>query len=332
MREQRFIGKFHKDWQVLEDYLHYQQASKRQRLKQQLSPPALTDNEFPVYYRRLCNQLALARTRHFSEHLVSKLNRLVISSHQFLYHRRKSNFARFYQFILIDFPVAVRREKTVMLWALAAFLIPALLVFTLIQLIPTAVYSFLEHHTIEEMEVLYTPAANGKLQNFRYAESDIALFGHYIFNNISIALRSFAGGLLLGIGSVVTVAFNGLYMGAIFSHIQNVGYAEQTLYPFVIAHSAFELTGIIISAGAGLKLGLSFLFPGRYRRKVAVARAARELIPIIIGFVLLLLLAAMIEAFWSATQYPNQIKYLVGSVCWLMVVAYLTLVGRAHES
>ncbi len=158
------------------------------------------------------------------------------------------------------------------------------------------------------------------------------MFGVYIMNNISIALRSFASGLIAGVGSIIISVFNGGYLGVIFSHLQNAGYAAKTLYPFVITHGAFELTAIVISSGAGLRLGLSMLFPGRYARGESIARTAKSLVPIVIGFVLMLVLAAFIEAFWSAMNLPIAVKYIVGSACWLLVLWYFCFAGRRHES
>lgn len=332
MREKKFIEHYESDWQALDDYLQYKKANVIKRKKQQLVKSPISDKDFPVYYRRLCNQLALAQTRHFSEHLIARLNRLVLNSHHFLYRRRGGHLFQLFQFIFADFPAAVRREKTVMLWALVAFLLPAVLVFVLVQFAPITAYSFVDQQTLSDMESMYEPVGRSANGITRTSESDIAMFGHYIFNNISIALRSFAGGLILGVGAIVTAVFNGVHLGVVFSHLQNVGYASKTLYPFVITHSAFELTAIVISSGAGLKLGLSFLFPGRYARGQSIARTAQALLPIIIGFSLMLFIAAMIEAFWSASSFPNWVKYTVGGMCWGLVIAYFTLAGRANES
>lgn len=331
MRESLFIEQFEPEWQALEDYLTYQRASKRQRQKQSLPKPVIADEDFPALYRRLCNHLALAQTRHFSEHITHRLNRLVISGHHFLYKKRGLNLSAFYRFLWLDFPSAVRREKVVMLWALATFVVPALVCFMIVQLFPTAAYSFIDAGTLSDIESMYTPDEKARLGLSRDSESDVLMFGFYIFNNIGIALRSFGSGLVLGIGSIVVSVFNGMYLGVIFSHLQNAGFATQTLYPFVITHGAFELTAIVISCGAGLKLGLSFLMPGRYRRIDSIVRTAQQLVPIIIGFVIMLLIAAFIEAFWSAINLPIMIKYIVGTVCWVLVIAYFGVAGRGYE-
>ncbi len=322
MREQQFINRYESEWQALEDYIIYKKANSVQRKK--LPDPAMTDKDFPINYRRVCNQLALAQTRHFSEHLVARINQIVIDSHHLLYKRR-GNLSQLLQFIFVDFPVAVRREKVVMLWALVFFLLPAIFAFVLIQFVPITAYSFVDADTLRDIERMY----DVKLS--RDAGEDIQMFGWYIYNNIGIALRSFSSGLILGVGAIVTSVFNGMHIGAIFSHLQNMGYASKNLYPFVITHGAFELTAIVISSGAGLRLGLSFLFPKRDTRVQSIAKTTQSLVPIIIGFTVMLFIAAMIEAFWSASDLPNTVKYTVGTICWLSVITYFIFAGRSNE-
>lgn len=323
MREQQFIDRHESEWLILEDYLIYKKANPIQR--KALAEPIMTDEDFPIRYRRVCNQLALAQTRHFSEHLVARLNRVVVDSHHLLYKRR-GNLSQLLKFIFIDFPVAVRREKAVMLWALVFFLLPAVFAFVLIQLVPISAYSFVDADTLRDVERMYDTRLS------RAAGEDIQMFGLYIYNNIGIALRTFSSGLLLGVGAIFTSVFNGMHIGAVFSHLQNMGYASKNLYPFVVTHSAFELTAIVISSGAGLRLGLSFLFPKRDTRMQSIAKTTQSLVPIIIGFTVMLFIAAMIEAFWSATDLPNTVKYTAGAICWLSVIAYFMFAGRSNES
>ncbi|EDN68430.1 integral membrane protein [Beggiatoa sp. PS] len=100
-------------------------------------------------------------------------------------------------------------------------------------------------------------------------------------------------------------------------------------YSFVVGHSALELIAIALAGAAGFKLGFALLVPGRLTRLQALRHAATHSIVIIYGVILMLLLAAFIEAFWSSnTAIDPNIKYTVGGFLWLSVVSYLVLVGR----
>ncbi|PAK99903.1 hypothetical protein B8W90_14245, partial [Staphylococcus hominis] len=70
------------------------------------------------------------------------------------------------------------------------------------------------------------------------------MFGYYIMNNISIGLRTFASGLLAGLGTVLVLLFNGLTIGAAAGHLQHIGHGDP-FWRFVCGHGAFELTAIV---------------------------------------------------------------------------------------
>ena len=89
------------------------------------------------------------------------------------------------------------------------------------------------------------------------------------------------------------------------------------------------LGAALMFALAGLKLGHSLLAPGRRTRRQSLVQAARECVVIVYGVAAMLVVAAAIEAFWSSAIWvPNAVKYGVAAVCWVAVLAYLTLQGR----
>ena len=75
-------------------------------------------------------------------------------------------------------------------------------------------------------------------------------------------------------------------------------------------------------------LGMSLLRPGRYRRLDALRQTAPLALQLLLGAVLMLLLAAVIEAFWSAQPLPHAIKYGFSLFNWSLVILYLCTGGR----
>ena len=105
---------------------------------------------------------------------------------------------------------------------------------------------------------------------------------------------------------------------------------RENFLSFVVTHSAFEITAIILAGAAGLRLGHAWLAPGRFARLEAVKHAAREAVIIVYGVIGLLLIAAGVEAFWSSARWvAPSVKYTVGAMCWTLVIAYLGWQGRA---
>jgi len=160
------------------------------------------------------------------------------------------------------------------------------------------------------------------------AGTDVQMFGYYIMNNIGISFRTFAAGITAGIGSALFLVFNGLVLAAVSAHVIHLGF-EETFFPFVIGHGAFELTAIVLSGAAGLKLGYALVAPGNARRVDALRAASAESVQIVYGVIAMLVVAALLEAFWSSKAVvPASLKLFAGALLWAAVAAYFGFAGR----
>ena len=68
-------------------------------------------------------------------------------------------------------------------------------------------------------------------------------------NNIKIAFYLYGGGLLVGITTLIMLAYNGLFIGYVASKF-NIG----DFIIFTLPHGIFELSGIVVAGAAGLRL------------------------------------------------------------------------------
>ena len=80
----------------------------------------------------------------------------------------------------------------------------------------------------------------------RGSGEDAQMAGFYVWNNVGIALRCFATGVLGGLGSAFFLVYNGLMIGTVFGYLFAVDLGWN-LVAFTAGHSAWELTGIVIS-------------------------------------------------------------------------------------
>lgn len=284
--------------------------------------------QFAARYRLLCQRLALARHRRYGADLVAWLNELALRGHTQLYKRGSVHWLKSAVDVLtLDFPRTLRGQWRSQLSALALFVLPALGTYLTILASPELVYHFMDLEQVKSVEAMYDPASDHFLRA-RPSGDDVQMFGFYIYNNIGIAFRTFAAGIVFGVGSAFFVAYNGLQLGAVAAHLSAVG-GGVTFYPFVIGHGAFELPAIVMAGGTGLSLGFALMSPGGAPRLVALQEAARQSVPVIYGFTALLLGAAFLEAFWSAQHaLGSTVRYAVGSVLWLGMLAFVTLAGR----
>ncbi len=283
--------------------------------------------DLPGLYRQVCQHLALARERRYSTDLVARLNALALGGHDVLYREGTRARVDWLDTLLLAFPRALRARRGALLAAAAAFLVPGGFAYGGVRYDPDLVYLLMEPWQIWQLEAMYDPDSAHFLRE-RGAASDLMMFGHYIRNNIGIAFRTFAGGMLAGVGSLFFLVFNGAYIGAVSAHLDNVGYSEP-FWSFVIGHGSFELTALVIAGVAGLRIGQSLLDPVRRTRTHALVEETREALPLVYGFTAMLLIAAFIEAFWSSMVFlPATTKYAVGAVLWVSVLGYLAAAGR----
>ncbi len=272
-------------------------------------------------YMLLSQHLALAKQRLYDGALIERLNKLVMRLYRELYRYRSQSRFNLYAFLKRGFPLSLYQHRYFIAVALMVFVLPGLIAGLWVFFDEFAIYSMLDSSQIRQVEQMYDPAAS-KLGRERESETDVFMFGFYIQNNISVAFRCFASGLLAGIGTLLVLISNGLHIGSIAGHLTRLDYVD-TFYPFVITHGAFELTAIVFSGAAGLRLGYTILSPGRVSRLVALRQAGRDAVPMLYGIVLMLVIAAFIEAFWSSsTSLPINVKYIVGSLCWFLVMLY----------
>ncbi len=328
MRQQAFEAHNRPLWEELQRLL---EEIQKPRYKRSLDVAARA--RLPWLYRQVCSHYALARSRRYSPALVAQLHDLVLRGHRRMYRRRGAWLWRSLAFIGSGFPRAVREHARYFWFAAALFLFPALLAGGFCYSNPELIYSILDEHQVAQMESMYDPA-NRKpgREPERDSESDFIMFGFYISNNIGVGFRTFAGGILLGIGSVFLLMFNGVVIGAVAGHLSRIGF-QDTFWPFVSGHGALELTAIVICGAAGLMLGHALLAPGQLTRSEALKEAASGALRLVMGAALLLVGAAFVEAFWSSSTVSIALKYGVAGVLWVLVAGYLASggVGRGSQ-
>ncbi len=280
----------------------------------------------PGLYRQLCADLSLAQHRMYGAKLCSRLNDLVISAREILTKSagadRRDHPARLWS----SCPRAVRREwrlfwlNMLIFWGpFAAFIVAA-------YLDERWIFAVLDNQTMESLDEMYGTDSPVEALRGQFG-SDFAMFAFYIYNNISIGLRTIAGGILATLGAVLSTAQQGILLGAMFGYVHYAGHTQR-FYTFVAGHSSFELMGLVLCGVAGTRLGMAVLQPGSLSRVEAIKVTARRTLPIIYGGPLLVLIAAFIEGFWSASAVNPTTKVTVGVLLWLVVAAWLLFAGR----
>ena len=284
----------------------------------QLPARQLDARRFLMLYRTCREHLALARARDFPAPLIERLARVTSRAHRMVY--RQIGFPRISGALLRAFPSRVRAERRYVALSALLLLIPAVALGVAVYRRPDLVLMLMDGRTAAQLESIYNPsnAATGRLLDAGGAW----MFGHYVMHNIAIAFECYLSGVLFGVGSALCLAFYGAFAGAVAGYIASCGFAGN-YFPAIAAHSAFELTGIVLCGAAGLQVGHAVLSPGRMRRAAALQRAARETGVIVFGSAVMLVIAAAIEAFFSSAAWITPTAELIGGgACWGLVAVF----------
>ena len=283
--------------------------------------------KLPRLFRELSLDLSLAESRMYGARVTERLNELVIRGYELIYQTRRGSWENVVTFVAVTFPQTVRKEWRLFWLCNAVFWLPFLALLFSAEHDIRWIQAVLGADGMASMEQMY----GGKEEQLSHLRSEYGsnfmMFCFYIYNNVAIDFRIFAGGMAAGVGTLFFLLFNGLQLGAAAGY---VGHAcnPESFWSFVAGHSSFELLGMVVSGMAGMRLGLAILRPGRLPRVRALVEASKQALPLIYGAAILTTLAAVVEGFWSAQALPSSLKYTVGISGWVLHIAYFTLAGR----
>ena len=317
MKVEQFYESRQSDWKKLTELLKRGQPGI-----QRLSPEEV--DQLGRLYRAVTSDLALAQ-RDFPQHKVTiYLNQLVGRSHATVYRHEPLALRRLVQFITAGFPQTYRSIWPFILTAALLFIIPAVLSALIVNnnpdtaewILPVQVQRLIP--IVEDQELWI----DIPIEERPYTSTVI------MQNNIQVSFLAFGSGVLAGLATAWIMVFNGLMLGGLtgLTAHYDVGFE---LWNFVIGHGVVELSVIFMAGGAGLSLGWAIISPGLYRRRDALAIAARKSIYLILGCVPLLIIAGTIEGFISPNEnIPWPVKWSVGIITGLLLYGYLFLAGR----
>jgi uncharacterized membrane protein SpoIIM required for sporulation len=278
-------------------------------------------------YRSLCNDLTRADAARYTPDLLEYLHGLAGRTHNVLYGAKPIRSANALRLLFIDFPLELRRNWRLFALSCALFLVPWAIGLFGALTSPTFASEVLPKAMLDQMADAYSQGfADG-----RDGGSDAMMAGFYVYNNVGIAFRCFATGILFGLGSIFFLVYNGLVIGTVTGFVMTTG-GGTNIWTFMCGHGPWEITAILISGGAGLQMGYSLIATEGLTRFGSLKRHLRSVVAQIVGAAFMLVIAALIEGFWSPSALPNEIKWTFSAINVVIVVLYLALGGRGETS
>jgi uncharacterized membrane protein SpoIIM required for sporulation len=277
---------------------------------------------FAAHYREIAADLARARTYRADPATVARLERLVAAGHNLLYREQQQTWPRVWTAVSREFPAAVVEARWLVLLAWALFTAPALGGYALMRERPALASQLLPEVMLRRAEAGRERTAEGR----KYVSVDWSgrpLAASFIItNNIRVAIACFAGGIFLGVGSLVLLAYNGLALGTFAGHFANLGLLGY-LTEFLVGHGALELFAIWVAGAAGFLLGRSIVMPGDRSRTDALVANGRIAVRMMGAVAVLLVIAGSIEGFVSVGGEGLAVRAAASAASLAFLVGYL---------
>jgi uncharacterized membrane protein SpoIIM required for sporulation len=308
------------NWRELEQLCALMEGRSRRRV------PAGTAARFSVLYRAACADLALADAYHLPPGTVQYLHQLVGRAHNQLYRSRTLNVQTWLHRLFVEVPQRLFHDNCLRLafcifWGV--FLLSGMMAYRS----PEFAEAVIKKPFMMKLEEDFARPVSNRSTDIRAPTGmGAGMAGFYIFNNASIGLRCFAFGLLLGVGGLFATVFNASFLGACFGYMGTLPQHEN-FFNFVTAHGPFELTAVVLSAAAGMRLGFSLVDTKGFTRSASLRRAADESVPTVCAAIIMFLLAALIEGFLSPSAAPYPVKAAVGVISAAMLMYYFVFLG-----
>lgn len=272
-------------------------------------------------YRAAAADLALARRLFPGDPLTVRLEALVVRARQVVYAdvgRRRQSLAAFatrgYWRLVAD-------RRLALAVAAALLLGGALFAFAWGWADPDAAAGLVPGAFIDGAD---PPRGDRGLST---AES--AAFSSQLFtNNIQVTLLAFAAGLLFAVGGAFLLLYNGLILGAVLGVAAANGNLTQLLR-LVTAHGVLELSCIVVSGAAGLRMGWALVSPGPLTRRAALAREARPAMAVVLGTAPFLVVAGIVEGYVSPAGWGGAGPFAFGLGLGALYWGLVAVRGRA---
>ncbi|RMI25175.1 MAG: stage II sporulation protein M [Calditrichaeota bacterium] len=286
-----------------------QNSSRWKQLEAMLSRPHQADpDELARLFIEVTDDLSYARTFFPRSKTTQYLNGLAGRIHQLIYRNKKESKSRFVTFWGQELPRLFHKNRRYIAYSFLIFVLSALI----------GVVSTANDETFVRL-ILGDAYVNMTIENIKRGDpmavykqgSEAEMFSYITLNNIYVAFRTFAYGLLLSVGTVYILMINGIMLGVFQYFFYQHGLLGASALVIWI-HGTLEIWAIIIAGAAGLVMGNSLLFPGTYTRRQSFMRGAREGMKMVVGLVPVFLTAGFLESFVTRhTDMPVGLSLLI---------------------
>jgi uncharacterized membrane protein SpoIIM required for sporulation len=315
MKEAAFVKQNKARWE------EFERTVKQPR---QAEPDKLAD-----LFIQVTDDLSFSRTKYPDSRTTQYLNALAGKVHLQIYKNKREEKSRFVTFWKYEVPEIMFESRKQLLYSFIIFTVACVI----------GALSTYHDKTFVRL-ILGDEYVNMTLENIKngnptrvYSNSEETIMFFYItVNNIMVAFRAFALGVLTSVCTGLLLFYNGVMVGSFMSFFAQQQQATQAI-PVVMLHGTIELSSIVIAGAAGLVMGNGLLFPGTYSRMESFKRGAVRGMKIVVGLVPFFIMAGFIESFITRYAFMHwSIKLFIITVSAILIIHYFIVYPhRLHK-
>jgi uncharacterized membrane protein SpoIIM required for sporulation len=317
LKSSRFRAEREADWARLEQLLS--RAETR-------SARALSDDELiamPVLYRSALSSLSVARATSLDQNLIDYLEGLSARAYFFVYGTRATLWERLARFFAVDWPAAAKSSWRESLICFALMWMGVALAYVLVQHDPAWFNSFVPGGLAQGRGPEASTAALRSTLFDVPKDASLTFLASFLFNNnAGVAFLGFALGFAFGIPTAFLQIYNGCTLGAFLAVFISHGLGYE-VGGWLMIHGVTELSAVILSGAAGMRLGRALAFPGGRARMDALAAEGRQAATLMVGVLIMLACAALLEGYGRQLIKDTNLRYAVAAATGLIWAVYL---------
>lgn len=310
------------DWSRLEELLDKLEAK---------SPRRLSDDDLidlPRLYRATLSSLSIARATSLDASLVGYLEALSTRAYFALYSAREPWGRQVKAFFTTHWPRAVRAIAWELLLSIALLLLSAVAAYHLVRTDPAWYSAMISPELASGRDMNATAATLRESLYGKPGSAPLEIFATSLFtHNSQVAIIAFALGFLFAIPTIILAVQNGAMGGAMFAAFVPHGLGWG-LFAWLMIHGTTEIAAIAIASAAGIHIGRAVAFPGDRSRMTAAADAGRRGAIVMIGVILMLLVAGLLEGFGRQLVNDDSARLAIGGGMLALWIVYFSFGGR----
>lgn len=325
-----------------------QNKQKWNRFEQLYESKSHDPEELSDLYMDITDDLSYAQTFYRRRTVRVYLNQLAQKVYTGVHKQKGESFRKFLTVWKTSLPLEIYRARKSLLVALVSFL-----VYMLIGVLSTHIDPDFTRLVLGDCYVNVTLdniQAGNPLAVYEYGiEQDpftgecyrgdrrvfLQMFMDITTNNMKVAFLTFFLGFFFTLGTHLVIFYNGVMLGTFQYFFHSKGLLL-TSFLGIWIHGAFEISAIVLAAGAGITAGNGWLFPKSYTRLQSLQLSTKRGLKIMMSLVPFIIAAGFLESYVTHNyqSLPDWSKWALIIFSFALILFYYVFypmyVARKH--